>query len=104
MHFRRLAYFFMKKKKFSNPYIEDKKRTLPKIFLWLVSKKRGNKKKSKEGIPREEIDLEAIYNPGKNPQVTWIGHSTLLVQYKGYNILTDPVLSTRCSPLPFLGP
>lgn len=94
----------MKKKKFSNPYIDDTKRTFFKFLLWRFSKKRGKQKRKKETIPQQKADLEAIYHPGKSPQVTWIGHSTLLIQYKGYNILTDPVLSSRCSPFPFLGP
>lgn len=35
---------------------------------------------------------------------TWIGHSTVLVQTAGLNILTDPFLSERASPLAFAGP
>jgi N-acyl-phosphatidylethanolamine-hydrolysing phospholipase D len=36
--------------------------------------------------------------------VTWIGHSTLLVQLDGVNILTDPHWSRRASPVSFGGP
>ncbi|MDQ3696410.1 MAG: MBL fold metallo-hydrolase [Gemmatimonadota bacterium] len=36
--------------------------------------------------------------------VTWIGHSTVLVQAGGRNILTDPVWSRRASPLQWIGP
>lgn len=36
--------------------------------------------------------------------VTWVGHSTLLVQIDGLNVLTDPMWSERASPLTFLGP
>ena len=36
--------------------------------------------------------------------VTWIGHSTVLVQTQGLNILTDPIWSERASPFSFLGP
>jgi N-acyl-phosphatidylethanolamine-hydrolysing phospholipase D len=36
--------------------------------------------------------------------VTWVGHSTLLVQLGPVNILTDPVWSDRASPWGFLGP
>jgi N-acyl-phosphatidylethanolamine-hydrolysing phospholipase D len=35
---------------------------------------------------------------------TWIGHSTVLVQMGGLNILTDPMWSERASPIPWLGP
>ncbi|HEX6047667.1 MAG TPA: MBL fold metallo-hydrolase [Gemmatimonadaceae bacterium] len=36
--------------------------------------------------------------------VTWLGHSTLLVQIGGRNVLTDPVWAERASPLRFAGP
>jgi N-acyl-phosphatidylethanolamine-hydrolysing phospholipase D len=35
---------------------------------------------------------------------TWIGHSTILLQTGGLNVLTDPVFSERASPLQWLGP
>jgi L-ascorbate metabolism protein UlaG (beta-lactamase superfamily) len=35
---------------------------------------------------------------------TWIGHSTMLMQVNGVNVLTDPVFSDRVSPLSFAGP
>ena len=36
--------------------------------------------------------------------VTWVGHSTVLVQTHGLNILTDPIWSQRASPFSFAGP
>lgn len=36
--------------------------------------------------------------------VTWVGHSTLLVQLGSVNIITDPVWSDRASPWRSLGP
>jgi L-ascorbate metabolism protein UlaG (beta-lactamase superfamily) len=35
---------------------------------------------------------------------TWIGHSTVLIQAGGLNILTDPLWSERASPFSFIGP
>lgn len=35
---------------------------------------------------------------------TWIGHSTVLLQCGGLNLLTDPVFSQRASPIQWLGP
>lgn len=37
-------------------------------------------------------------------RVTFINHSTTLLQFDGVNILTDPVWSKRVSPFPFAGP
>lgn len=36
-------------------------------------------------------------------RVTWFGHSSLLLQMHGMNILIDPVLSERSSPVSFVG-
>ena len=38
------------------------------------------------------------------PSLTWIGHSTLLIQYNGVNILTDPHFTQRASPVSLAGP
>jgi N-acyl-phosphatidylethanolamine-hydrolysing phospholipase D len=37
-------------------------------------------------------------------RVTWIGHSSLLVQIGGTNVLCDPVFSRRVSPISWMGP
>ncbi|MBO6807555.1 MAG: MBL fold metallo-hydrolase [Thalassospira sp.] len=56
-------------------------------------------------IPTETPDHDAIHNPDPSRlQVTWVGHATVLVQYGGLNILTDPVFSERASPFKRLGP
>ncbi len=55
-------------------------------------------------VPTIAADLERILNPGSGLQVTWIGHATMLIQYRGINILTDPMFSDRASPLSFSGP
>jgi N-acyl-phosphatidylethanolamine-hydrolysing phospholipase D len=36
--------------------------------------------------------------------LTWVGHSTFLIQIGGLNLLTDPVWSDRASPVGFAGP
>ncbi|MCA3560365.1 MAG: MBL fold metallo-hydrolase [Aestuariivirga sp.] len=47
--------------------------------------------------PPRRVDGDAL-------KATWIGHSTVLLQTRGLNILTDPFLSSRASPVPFAGP
>jgi L-ascorbate metabolism protein UlaG (beta-lactamase superfamily) len=37
-------------------------------------------------------------------RVTWLGHSTLLVELDGVRLLTDPVWGERVSPVGFVGP
>ena len=37
-------------------------------------------------------------------RVTWLGHSTVLLELDGFRVLTDPVFGARASPLRFAGP
>lgn len=55
-------------------------------------------------LPRVENDGGALKNNGNATTVTWVGHSTLLIQLDGVNILTDPHWSDRASPVTFAGP
>ena len=54
-------------------------------------------------IPFERTDAASLREPPA-PQLTWIGHSTFLLQAGGMNILTDPQFSERASPVAFAGP
>lgn len=49
-------------------------------------------------------DGAALRANGEHPTVTWVGHSTLLIQLDGVNILTDPHWGPRASPVSFAGP
>ena len=42
--------------------------------------------------------------PATGLRVTWLGHSTILVEIDGHAILTDPVWGPRSSPLTWIGP
>lgn len=55
-------------------------------------------------IPVVPLERARIAHLGEDPQATWIGHVTFLVQLAGLNILVDPHFSARASPLPFAGP
>ena len=59
---------------------------------------------SADRVEKVGTALDQIDAPGDRPQVTWIGHATVLVQYKGINVLTDPIFSERASPFSFMGP
>lgn len=43
-------------------------------------------------------------SPSTGLRLTWLGHSTLLIEIDGVRVLTDPVWSERASPLQFAGP
>ncbi len=54
-------------------------------------------------VPVHESE-HAVLSPSPPSSVTWVGHSTLLVQLDGINVLTDPHWSHRASPVTFAGP
>ena len=54
--------------------------------------------------PRIANDGAALRAGLVNPSITWIGHSTLLVQMNGLNVLMDPNWGMRASPLSWAGP
>lgn len=55
-------------------------------------------------LPRVENDGSALRNNRTDATVTWVGHSTLLIQLDGVTMLTDPQWSERASPVTFAGP
>lgn len=73
---------------------------LPDVFKWMRERKQG------KWIERKDL------KPGPKPlprydngvRITFVNHSTFLIQVDGVNILTDPVWSTRVSPFTFAGP
>lgn len=42
--------------------------------------------------------------PGSGLRITWLGHSTVLIELDGKRLLTDPVWGERTSPFSFAGP
>lgn len=72
-------------KSFSPKLIDNRKPTLDEL---------------RRAFPIQPPDFGTIEKPVVNKvQATWIGHSTVLVQVGGYNILTDPIFESSCSPL-----
>lgn len=65
-------------------------------------------KRSDFAVPRETIPtekLETVERAGEGElRVTWLGHSSSLVQLGEQNILIDPVICGRSSPVSFAGP
>lgn len=65
----------------------------------------GNQKR----VPEKPLEVRKVRPenltgaPGEL-RVTWLGHSSVIIEMEGLLILTDPVLGKRPSPLPFLGP
>jgi|SRR5580658_762033 L-ascorbate metabolism protein UlaG (beta-lactamase superfamily) len=51
----------------------------------------------RQSVPPQRVDGGEIH-------ATLVNHSTVLIQQRGYNILTDPIWSERTSPVSWIGP
>jgi L-ascorbate metabolism protein UlaG (beta-lactamase superfamily) len=71
------------------------------LFQWLANRQPGPWRKWVDAapgpIPPERVDNGAI-------RATFVGHSSVLLQFEGINVLLDPIWSKRASPVSFAGP
>ena len=99
MTFRRADSDHYKKGRFYNPGAP--RQSFVAFLRWLSHRKRGYWPdlihSTQSAKPVERV-------LGTDLIVTFVNHSTFLLQTGGLNILTDPVWSERVGPLPFLGP
>lgn len=82
---------------FANHYVECPKHNLWDVILW-----RFGHYDEPHSLPPEGFCYPAnpqLFNP-KKPYAVWIGHSTFLIHVNGLTILTDPLFSDHCSPIP----
>lgn len=91
---------------FINPYQPESK-----LGFWDVIKMRFFDKDQYPTLPHnyhyliEKADLNNIHHPDpQRAQATWLGHSSVLLQYRHSNILFDPIFSQRASLVQFAGP
>jgi N-acyl-phosphatidylethanolamine-hydrolysing phospholipase D len=104
--------------RYVNPFLEWEDRNTTDIFAYIKWQLTRN---NRNGVPKDELELQKTL-PLKTPNfeilfqktrdlseswhhvpsklddcitVTWIGQSTCFVQIDGYNILTDPIFSTK---------
>lgn len=79
-----------------------------KEFKKIHSSGENNFISKKADVPIDEIPTmrpSFLSNPSISElDVTWLGHSSLLLQMQGMNILIDPVFSSCTSPISFIGP
>jgi N-acyl-phosphatidylethanolamine-hydrolysing phospholipase D len=92
---------------FRNPWSTARTHGFLDFLKWtLVERRRipGEGRREPRTFP---LAAPAFIFPRAEPDVltiTWVGHSTFLVQIGGYNLLLDPMWSDRASPLSFAGP
>ncbi|HEY5718788.1 MAG TPA: MBL fold metallo-hydrolase, partial [Gammaproteobacteria bacterium] len=90
---------------FRNPQLAQRERSFLAYWRmrWFGDEPFAEYAGQEHKVPRVAPDLGLIARPGSAPQVTWIGHATLLLQHRGRNLLTDPIFSQRAGPTAFLG-
>jgi hypothetical protein len=84
---------------FFNPHGRPAK-GIADVFKWLVTRKR-NKWIIRQNI-RKIVPVKSFNSTGF--KITFVNHSTFLIQVAGLNILTDPIFKERVSPYSFAGP
>ena len=86
--------------KFYNPGVRTEK-DFWDLLKWLAKR---NMSQWPEWVENEaEPSLPTSLNDHEMA-ITFINHSSFLIQFNGINILTDPVYSERTSPVGFVGP
>jgi len=85
-------------RKFINPS-GAKAKGINSVFKWIARRDQGPWAKNYETEvgPKPSSSSESLL-------ITFVNHSTFLIQWNHLNILTDPIWSERCSPFSFVGP
>ncbi len=96
---------------FRNTYIATVEKPFSDLLRWrLEAARAGLPKPPERPTPTVQANLADIRGwaqlpaAQQQPTLTWIGHSTMLVQASGFTALTDPHFGERASPLSFAGP
>jgi L-ascorbate metabolism protein UlaG (beta-lactamase superfamily) len=86
-------------RRFHNPENVEAKGGLA-VFKWMITRKKGPWRRKRR--------IGSAQRPPANHRdgirVTFVNHSTFLIQLEGLNILTDPVWGRRVSPFSWVGP
>jgi N-acyl-phosphatidylethanolamine-hydrolysing phospholipase D len=92
---------------FRNPWPSAQNHGLLDFLKWVLVERRRNPRRADPDpgvfvrvapqfiVPRAEPEILTL---------TWVGHTSFLIQMAGLNILIDPVWSERASPVRFVGP
>jgi N-acyl-phosphatidylethanolamine-hydrolysing phospholipase D len=84
---------------FSNPWIHDD-HNLADVLRWKFGLSPKDDPSSAPDTPAPSVPYAAEVPPAEGWRVTWLGHSSFLLQGAGKSLLVDPVFSDHCAPLP----
>ena len=91
---------------FRNPWPDSEPRGWSDVLRWTLQRRTQTLAPTP---PRGSfaVATPAITHPRASDTTfaaTWVGHSTVLLQFGGLNVLTDPVFSQRAFPVQWAGP
>jgi L-ascorbate metabolism protein UlaG (beta-lactamase superfamily) len=108
-----VGYFFLSAPKYRGPVSDHfdgkqfinpggaKANGFPGLLKWLTNRHPGKWEEASDARPGPRPPERV--GPGEL-RVTFVNHSTFLIQFDGVNILTDPIYEQRVSPFQFIGP
>jgi len=92
---------------FRNPWPSAQLHGFVDFLKWSLVERRRNPRRP-DPDPRTFVRADPAFTvPRADPEqltITWVGHTSFLIQIAGLNVLTDPVWSQRASPVQFAGP
>jgi N-acyl-phosphatidylethanolamine-hydrolysing phospholipase D len=91
---------------FRNPWPDSEPRGWRDVLQWR-RRRRGQVLPAdppRNSFPTARPEISYPRAPATDYTATWIGHSTVLLQFGGLNIITDPMFSQRAFPVQWAGP
>ena len=91
---------------FRNPWPDSEPRGWRDVLQWR-RQRRGQVLPAdppRGSYPTARPEIAYPRAPTTDHSATWIGHSTVLLQFGGLNIITDPMFSQRAFPVQWAGP
>jgi N-acyl-phosphatidylethanolamine-hydrolysing phospholipase D len=93
-------------RRFRNPWPNSEPHGLRAVLQWTLQRRSQALATSppRGSFPATSPAIVYPRAPATDFSATWIGHSTVLLQIGGLNVLTDPVFSQRAFPVQWMGP
>src|SRR3982074_824439 len=77
------------------PGLRDPNASMPTLHEFLCG---GERRVPRGPLPSMNPPQVSAQSPASGLRVTWLGHSTVLIEIDGLRVLTDPVWGSRASP------
>jgi len=93
-------------KVFRNPWPDSRLPRVRDVLRFLRERRTGTRAPTpaRGTFPTASPAIQYPRGSDADFTATWIGHSTVLLQFGGLNVLTDPVFSQRAFPVQWIGP